>query len=331
MNCGLHQPDNRGSAASAGRSGFTLVELLVVASLMAMMFGLVLAGSRPSDSSEIRRSAQQLASVLLAAQSRGIGNPSGAAVLLESQGTSSTMVFNAEVPPPILGTIWPTPVFPPTTNPAVSTASIGIAAGGADLTRGFRIQFIGEDPRIPPSAWFGFQPPSPTVCTVRMRDEDGQTPFNTVWPSAPNGGLKVRIASYPAEGDLALPFPKSVAVELRYSGTGDDPATTWGGLANKGDIGLSFDSVGAVDVLSQGLGAASPTSRQPVEPVFLLVATRKDITADAALASERSLWVVVQPLTGRVTVSANVPQQGKTATDLRAARALARAAAAIGR
>jgi len=309
---------------ATNRPGFTLVELLVVASIMATLFGLVLAGSRPSDSSELRRSAQQLSSVLLAAQSRGIGNPTGSAVVLESQGTSSVMVFNAEVPPLIRGTV--SAGIPPA-NPAVTTTGVTLDVGGADLTRGFRIQFRGGGPALPPSSWFGFQPPG----TVRMRSEDGQTPFNTVWPSAVGGRSEARIASYPAEGDLALPFPKSVAVELRYSGTGDDPATTWGGLANKGDIGLSFDSVGAVDVLSQGLGAASPTSRQPVEPVFLLVATRKDITADAALASERSLWVVVQPLTGRVTVSANVPQQGKTATDLRAARALARAAAAIGR
>jgi len=309
---------------ATNRPGFTLVELLVVASIMATLFGLVLAGSRPSDSSELRRSAQQLSSVLLAAQSRGIGNPTGSAVVLESQGTSSVMVFNAEVPPLIRGTV--SAGIPPA-NPAVTTTGVTLDVGGADLTRGFRIQFHGGGPALPPSSWFGFQPPG----TVRMRSEDGQTPFNTIWPSAAGGRCEAHIASYPAEGDLALPFPKSVAVELRYSGTGDDPATTWGGLANKGDIGLSFDSVGAVDVLSQGLGAASPTSRQPVEPVFLLVATRKDITADAALASERSLWVVVQPLTGRVTVSANVPQQGKTATDLRAARALARAAAAIGR
>ena len=308
----------------SNRPGFTLVELLVVASIMATLFGLVLAGSRPSDSSELRRSAQQLSSVLLAAQSRGIGNPAGSAVVLETQGTSSVMVFNAEVPPLIRGTV--SAGMPPA-NPAVTTTAVTLDVGGADLTRGFRIQFRGGGPALPPSSWFGFQPPG----AVRMRSEDGQTPFNTVWPSAVGGRCEARIASYPAEGDLALPFAKSVAVELRYSGTGDDPATTWGGLANKGDIGLSFDSVGAVDVLSQGLGTASPTSRQPVEPVFFLVATRQDITADAALASERSLWVVVQPLTGRVTVSANVPQQGKTATDLRAARALARAAAAIGR
>ena len=325
MNATPHGPGRPEMPLARCRAGFTLVELLVVASIIATLFGLVLAGSRPSDSSELRRAAQQFASVLLAAQSRGIGNPAGAAVVLESQGTSSTMVFNAEVPPLIRGTV--SAGMPPA-DPAVSTTSVTINAGGADLTRGFRIQFLGDGTAIAPSSWFGFQAPG----TVRMRSEDGQTPFNTVWPSAPGGRCEGRIASYPAKGDLVLPFSKSVAIELRYSGTGDDPATTWGGLANKGDVGLSFDSVGAVGVLARGLGTpSSATARQPVEPVFFLVSTRQNVTADAALASERSLWVAVQPLTGRVTVSANVPQQGRDATALRAARALARAAAAVGR
>lgn len=305
------------------RAGFTLVELLVVASIIATMFGLVLAGSRPSESSELRRAAQQFASVLLAAQSRGIGNPAGAAVVLETQGTSAIMVFNAEVPPPIRVTV----TGLPPADPAVSTTGVTINAGGADLSRGFRIQFFGAAPLSPPSPWFGLQPPG----TVRMRSEDDQTPFNTMWPSTTAGQCEARIACYPAKGDLALPFSKSVAVELRYSGTGDDPTKPWGGLANKGDVGLSFDSVGAVDVLARGLGTTGATSRQPVEPVFFLLATRKDITSDTALGSERSLWVVVQPLTGRVTVSANVPQQNRDATALRAARALARATAAIGK
>lgn len=315
----------RPSLARNLRRGFTLVELLVVASIIATIFGLVLAGSRPSDSSELRRAAQQFASVLLAAQSRGIGNPHGSAVVLESLGTSVTSVFNADVPPLIRGTV--SSGIPPA-DPNVLSTGITMDACGADLTRGFRIQFIGNGPAMPASSWFGFQPPS----TVRMRAEDGQTPFNTVWPSAVGGRCEARIACYPIEGDLVLPFPKSVAIDLRYSGTGDDPATLWGGLANKGDVGLSFDAVGAVDVLSRGLGTpASATARQPVEPIYFLVATRQDIANDLALASARSLWVVVQPQTGRVTISSNLAQQGRDATAVRTARASARAAATVGR
>ena len=314
-----------GSALRAARDGFTLVELLVVASIIATLFGLVLAGSRPSESGDLRRAAQQFASVLLAAQSRGIGNPAGAGVVLESLGTSATAVFNAEVMPLIPATV--SSGMPPA-DPNVGQTSAGIDAGGADLTRAYRIQFLGNRPALPASTWFGFQAPG----TVRLRADDGQTPLNTVWPSTVAGRCEARIACYPGKGDLAISFPRSVAIELRYSGTGDDPATPWGGLANKGDVGLSFDAVGAIDVLSRGLGTpASATARQPVEPVYFLIATVQDITNDQALASERALWVAVQPATGRVTISANVPQQNRDAAAVRAARAQARAAAAVGR
>ena len=139
------------------------------------------------------------------------------------------------------------------------------------------------------------------------------------------------MACYPAKGPLAASFPKSVGIDLRYSGTGDDPATAWGGLASKGDLAVSFDSVGTLDALMRGLGGSSAASRQPVEPVYFLVAARADIEGDTALSSDRSLWVAIQPQTGRVTTSANVAQSGKDRTAVRAARANARAALATGK
>ena len=71
------------------RSGYTLTELLVVMSIMATLMGLVVAGSRPSTGSadDIRRGAQQLASILLASQSLSLGSPTGAAVILDSTGS----------------------------------------------------------------------------------------------------------------------------------------------------------------------------------------------------------------------------------------------------
>lgn len=315
--------DPLASVCSRPLAGFTLIELLVVIAIIATIFGLMLVGSRPGESSEVRRAAQQFASALLSAQSRGMGNPSGAAVVLESLGLSAVSVFNADVPPLIPATV--SGGIPPE-DPNAAAIDVWIDARGIDLARGLRIQFLGTAPTMPPSAWFGFKPPG----TVLMRVDEGQTPFNTLWPSVMGGQCEARISSYPAKGDLALRFPRLAVIELRYSGTGDDPATSWGGLADKGDVGLSFDSLGAIDSVSHGLGdSAAAASRQPTEPVYFLIATRQDATDDTALASERSLWVAVQPLTGRVTISANVPQQGRDATALRAARALARAAAKV--
>ena len=94
---------------------------------------------------------------------------------------------------------------------------------------------------------------------------------------------------------------------------------------------MSFDSVGTLDALMRGVGSSTAASRQPVEPAYFLVAARADINGDTALASERSLWVAIQPQTGRVTTSANVAQSGKDRTAVRAARANARAALAVGK
>jgi hypothetical protein len=69
----------------------------------------------------------------------------------------------------------------------------------------------------------------------------------------------------------------------------------------------------------------------PLSPVYLFVAPLAVVGTGSSLASERAMWVVVHPQTGRVTVSSNVPQTGTGAAALRDARAKARAQAAIGK
>jgi len=351
----------RPSCGARAPRGFTIVELLVVVSIMASLFGLIVVGMRPSVGGELRRAAQQFASVLLAAQSRGLGDPKGAAVVLELDtrpeaeggpkvaGTQCISIFTGDKPPFAVGTV------DPWIAPAAGASSVSVEielSNGGDTQQGYRIQFFGSDPTkqgqpvLPASAWFGFQPPG----TVSLRADDSQSIANTAWPTPVGGQLKVRVACYPGKGPLAIAFPKTVGIDLRYSGTGDDPTTSWGGLAYEpkpnltvadwGNPAISFDSVGTVDALMERLGgkppAASPNepaaaSRQPVEPVYFLVAARADIDEDKALASDRSLWVAIQPQTGRVTTSANVPQSGKDRVAVRAARANARAALATGK
>ena len=325
------------SPAARPRSGFTVVELLVVVSIMASLFGLIMMGMRPSVGGELRRAAQQFASVLLAAQSGGIGDPKGAAVVLELDtrpeaeggpkvaGTQCIAIFGGDKPPFAVGTVTG---MPPAAGATSATVQITVTNGG-DLQQGYRVQFFGSDPDpvLPASGWFGFQPPG----AVSLRADDGQSFANTPWPTPVGGQLRARVACYPAKGPLALAFAKTVGIDLRYSGNGDDPSSTWGGLASKGNLAVSFDSVGTLDALMRGVGSSTAASRQPVEPAYFLVAARADINGDTALASERSLWVAIQPQTGRVTTSANVAQSGKDRTAVRAARANARAALAAGK
>jgi type II secretory pathway pseudopilin PulG len=319
-------------------TAFTLVELLVVVSIMATLFGLMLAGSRPNIGATTRRAAQQFASVLLATQSRAIGNPTGAAVILAPGGPTCREVFSGDRPPLVQATVKDgmLPQDPPQVPPGdpldLTTTLDLMVTNGGDYTQGYRIKFHGDPANtgsvMPESLWFAFQP---AELKVHLRRVDGQSKYNTVWPSAGDDQLHASIICYPARGSRLLDFPKGVGIDLRYSGTGDDPTSMWGNLAAAGDIGLSFDTVGTVDALMRGLGTATALVRQPVEPVYFLVAPIAEITANRSLASEQSLWVTVQPQTGRVTVSSNQPQAGADRTAVRAARASARAALAIGK
>ena len=81
----------------------------------------------------------------------------------------------------------------------------------------------------------------------------------------------------------------------------------------------------------QQVGTSNAAAAHPLSPVYLLVAPRKEVEAGTALASDRAVWVVIHPQTGRVSVSSNVPQTSTNATALRDARAKARAQAVIGK
>ena len=318
------------------RAAFTLVELLVVAGIFAMLFGLVLTGAKPSTSGQVRQAAQSIASVLLATQSKALGSPSGAGVILDPAASNMvTSVSAADMLPMIIGTC--TNGMPPS-NLAATSTTVSIQpdnADAADLANGYKIRFQEKDGKgvQPPTGWMSF-----ASNVVGFRAGNGQRPQNTIWPKPVSGGMfSVWVARYPNEGETLYELPRTVGVDLRYSGVGDGGTfdANWSNLSNRGAIAITFDSVGEVDaVMQQVLSAAASRSVQPLQPatpVYLLVALRSDIDYDTALATDRSLWVVVHPQTGRVSVSSNVAQSAKDATALRAARAKAREGIAVGK
>lgn len=315
------------------RPAFTLIELLVVAGIFAMLFGLVLTFGRGGSRGSVRQAAQSIASVLIAAQSRALGNPAGSGVILNPAGSflpgsGVTAVATADMLPLITGSC--TSYMPPA--PGATSATVSIQPDNADLSdlaSGYKIRFQQLDAVgvQPPSAWMRF-----ASGAVSFRDDNGQTVANTIWPQpVPGGSLSVWVARYPHAGAMLYALPRQAAIDLRYSGVGDGGTfnPTWINLASKGAIAITFDSVGQLDCLMQMSRAAQPL--HPTTPLYLLVATRTDIESDTALATDRSVWVVVHPQTGRVSLSSNVSQTATDAAALRAARAKAREGIAVGR
>lgn len=324
------------------RPAFTLTELLVVMTITATLMGLVVASSRPSrgTSDDIRRGAQQLASILLNSQSISLGSPTGAAVIIESSGSCGETITHARRYPFIEGRV--NSGMPPA-DPRVTQMTVSLTAendSAAALIHGYRIRFLDRtaDSRGPASDWFSFSCTTPPTAVVRQRIENGQTAQTTLWPTVTVGGtLSFQVARYPIPIGVADILPRGVVVDLRHSGYGDPSLAGWGSLAGRGAIAIGFDAVGGMDALMQNVLPASGSLRTvqplaPAEDVYLFVTSRSDVEDPTvnALSSVNAMWVVIHPKTGRVTISANVPQQSDTIESLQAARANARRGLPIG-
>jgi type II secretory pathway pseudopilin PulG len=334
------------------RSAFTIVELLVVASIMAMLFGLILAGGRSRPGNDVSRAARQIAAVLLSAQSRAIGSRTGAAVIFQSDGDPAVAtdlnkrairLRDAEMAPNITAEVPATLVAAAFSANMRSFTLSNVSPANAspnELQGGFKIRFL--PPLSVWSPWYGYDPAKddPSKALVFFREREGQTAETSVWPPATAApSYAVEIARYPGIGTEALTLPRSVAIDLRYSSHGDDPvATNWGRLDSRGLISVSFDTVGRVALLMQNVtGAGGARTVQPLAPtqaIYFFVVTREDLDADlrgepSTLSRDSTAWLVIDPQSGRVTVAANAPQSiapntHATREQLRAARRLAR-------
>jgi len=313
---------------SRRRVGLTVVELLVVTGLLVGLLGLTITMSRPGNKAGVRRSAQEFASLLLAAQSRALGKPEGAAVLIRADGNGrpGTLLFEAQMLPFVVAGV---SGMPPD-DPSSATANVTVDVSASILEQGYKIRFEGNCGGADDSAhrvlspWFHFTPPG----TVTFRQSAGQTGGNTIWPKVA-GSLQAVVARHPLPGATPVSLPKNVAIDLRHSGVGDSASAThgYGRFEGQSDIAVGYDQIGRASEVMRRVGNASATA-DPLTPnqliYFLFVGREAIDSGQNTLASPEAVWVAINPLTGRVTVAENVPQAEETDDALRASRAKAR-------
>ena len=307
--------------------GFTLVELLVVTGLMASLLGLLVAVGRPNVKSTVRRTAQDFAGSCLATQSRALGNPQGAGVMVVPAAGSSrvgTTVVDAVMQPLTTGNVsgWP-PADPRQTSALVSVSSVDPTI----VANAFKVRFqtLSGDVISP---WYSY-----STGTASFRTATGQTQQNTIWPKG-GSGLQASLAQYPSAGASILALPKQVAIDLEYSGVGETTTAShgYGRFNGLGTVAISFDDVGRLSEVMRNVQASPSPIGQPIvaaETVYLLFAARSDIEQNSSLSNDTSIWVAINPLSGRTTLAANVPQSATDAAALKAARAKAREGSAL--
>jgi len=319
---------------TTARRAFTLVELMVVAGLLATLFALLLGAlGRPNTASSVRRGAQEFASRLLAVQSRALGKPEGAALIVAPDAANArlgTVVLDAVTHPWVTGSA---SGMPPS-DPRVTAAPVTVNADADVLATAYKVRFQGDSlgAQISPgsSPWFAF-----SAGNARFRDTAGQTLGNTIWPRTSNQAKQAVLARYPTSAGSGPAMAKLVAIDLRHSGMGEDPTASdgYGRFESTGSIAIAFEQVGRVGEVMRRVQEARTAADQPIEPngvIYFLFVARNDVLAGRnTLANAQSVWVAINPQTGRVTVAENVPQSAEDSAAVAAARERARAGVAM--
>lgn len=287
--------------------GFTLIELLVVVAIMGTLMGLVAISNRPSRKTQLRQAAQSVASLVIAAQSNALDSDVGSALWIADNG-----IYDAN----------------PQQNERLELTSVSMSNVMATTCQlngltvnedAYRVRFVSNSSdTLPSSPWFDVNG------QVASFQSPAQTSLNTIWParfySDPSDPqCDAEFDLHPLKTGLAYQFPKLALIDLRYSGigsTGSLPA----------DAAVVFDRGGKIE--SYFTDMPSSASYSPaMSTLYLCIAYAPDVLALAAtLASEDTVWVAIEPNTGRASLGWNVPTElndiaNPTDTELSDARA----------
>lgn len=299
----------------ASRGGMTLVELLVVVSILGLLSVTILPAFSSGESARAsRRAAAAVSSLVAQSQATSLGQTTAAGLWIEPlSGVAAIDLAIARRPEAYRGDTFTAAVS--LTQPARPSDPVQLtfSRGGADVALMTTMKApafsAGSEPRPLVSNGDLIQighgadlfalecdsQPTVTGFKARLRSEAGQTPANTVWPtpSAPGGATtwhNFKIHRKPAPAGSLLSIANGMAIDLAWSGigserfgpaplAGDDGYPPAAGYNAGQAIAMMFDSAGAVtevNFLATALSGTALDARVPVRGTVLLLVGRID-------------------------------------------------------
>jgi prepilin-type N-terminal cleavage/methylation domain-containing protein len=286
--------------------GFTLIELLVVVAIMGMLMGLVAISNRPSRKTQLRQAAQSVASLIIATQSNALGSDVGSALWISDDGIYDANPQQNKWLNPDPEKVVCASSHPDTQKPYCQLQY----ASGSPIPfpeHACRVRFISRSSSTqPPSPWFDVD-----VNSSCAMFSSSQTSYNTIWPArfysdptAPQCNAEFDLS--PLKTGLAYQWPKLAKIDWRYSGIGSTASLP-------ADTAIAFDGGGKIIsyfAAMTGFTAmpGSPTYVPAIAPLYLCIAYEPDVRElEATLDSEDTVWVAINPNTGRASLGWNAP------------------------
>jgi len=295
----------------ADRRAMTLVELLVVISILLVLAVVALPAMQPAVESRRIREAARSVNVFLATarnQAAATGRPCGV-IIQRSEGLpqAGIALYQAEVPPPYAGNTTNTTVSLVVTSESTVgsktqftlTANISHDLDTSLIQVGDRLQVNHQGP------WYEITDiTDATTLNLQLTLDAGAM---LPWPSGPGGSpdLPFQIRRQPVKsGTRPLLLPATTAIDLEFSGTDSDF------FNDTNPVAIMFSPNGNVVDSSYYLGVAHAVT----EPIYLLVGKLQQVDADPNVRTDSdeetwpnwqvltNLWIMISPQSGQATV-----------------------------